>query len=59
MFSEVAFKAANIYHPRMFCQAPSAQNLSPAIGFKKRMDQSEIETEAKHFLFPHLMCFTS
>ena len=49
MFSEVAFKAANIYHPRMFCQTPSAQNLTPVVGFKKEWTNQKLETEAKYF----------
>ena len=59
MFSEIAFKAANIYHPRMFCQTPFAQNLSPVIGFQKEWINQKLETEAKYFLLHHLMCFIS
>ena len=55
MFSEVAFKAANIYHPRMFCQTPSAQNLTPVIGFKKEWTNQKLKTKAEYFLLRHLM----
>ena len=59
MFSEVAFKAANIYHPRMFCQTPSAKNLTPVIGLKKEWINQQLKTEAKYFLLHHLMRFIS
>ena len=49
MFSYVAFKAANIYHPRMFCQTPFAHKFDASHWFKKRMDQSEIENKSRIF----------
>ena len=49
MFSEVAFKAANIYHSRMFCQTPSAHKFDAIRWFQKRMDQSEIENKSGIF----------
>ena len=49
MFSYVAFKAANIYHSRMFCQTPSAHKFDASRWFQKRMDQSEIEDKSGIF----------
>ena len=49
MFSYVAFKAANIYHSRMFCQTPSAHKFDASHWFQKRMDQSEIENKSGIF----------
>ena len=46
MFSQVTFKAANIYHLRMFCQTPSAHKFDASHWFQKRMDQSEIENKS-------------
>ena len=55
MFSYVAFKAANIYHSRMFCQTPSAHKFDASRLFQKIMDQSEIKKKAEYFLLRHLM----
>ena len=49
MFSYVAFKAANIYHPIMFCQTPFAHKFDASHWFQKRMDQSEIENKSGIF----------
>ena len=49
MFSYVAFKAANIYHSRMFCRTPSAHKFDASHLFQKRMDQSEIENQSRIF----------
>ena len=38
MFSYVAFKAANIYHSRLFFQTPSAHKFDASRWFQKRMD---------------------
>ena len=47
--SKVAFKPANIYHSRMFCQTPSAHKFDASHWCQKRMDQSEVENKSGIF----------
>ena len=49
MFSYVAFKAANTYHLRTFSQTPSAQSLTPVIGFQKEWTNQKLKTRAEYF----------
>ena len=55
MFSYVAFKAANIYHSRMFCQTPSAHKFEASHWFQKGWTNQKLKTKAEYFLLRHLM----
>ena len=43
----------------MFCQTPSAQSLTPFIGFQIEWTNQKLKTKAEYFLLHHLMCFIS
>ena len=40
-------------------QTPSAQSLTPVIGFQKEWTNQKLKTRAEYFLLHHLMCFIS